>query len=208
MKIRVLLSAVIAFLSAGAAHAEYLGLPYGRTANTETHSPMTLEGGIQLGDLDNFIARLSLNLNPKLSIYGDLGLTDMDYGHGYGSESGLNIGGGFVYGLGELAPEIDFGVLGSIHRVSTDDFDWTGLAVRGVASGDLPIQEVAASWYASAGLEYLSVSVDNCRGCDADDTELALGGGIIYPIGPGEAFGGLDLVDELTIGGGYRINLK
>ncbi len=197
---------LLAILPITHAHAEYLGLPYGRSADISSHAELAVEGGVQLGDIDNFMARASLKLNDRLSLYGDLGFSDAD--HSVGSDSGVSFGGGAVFGLGQLAEGVDFGGLASLHLASTGDLDWTDLAFRVIASGELPVQDIKAAWYGSLGIEFLDVSVDNCRICDADDTEFAFGGGIIYPIGPGEAYGGLDYVDDLTIGGGYRISLR
>ena len=209
MKKKIALLILIFTFPYSLVYAEYLGLPYGNSANVADQGNLAVEGGIQLGDLDNFIARASLKMSDQLSVYGDLGFTDVDSNvRGYDSDSGLNFGAGAVLSLGPLAEGMEFGVLGSLHLATTDDFDWTGFAVRGIASGQLAVENLEAQWYGSAGIEFLSVSVDGCGRCDADDTELAFGGGIIYPIGPGEAFGGIDYVDDFTLGGGYRINLN
>lgn len=186
--------------------AEALGLPYGRTANFAEHGRIAIEGGVQLGDWDNYIARASYKSSDKLSVYGDLGFSDAGLGFGV-DDSGPTIGAGVVFSLGQLVEGIDFAALGSFHLTNTDDIDLTDLAFRGTASAPIQLQDVTASWYASVGLEFLSVSVDRCRGCDNDETELAFGGGIIYPVGLGEVYGGIDYVDDFTIGGGFRINL-
>ena len=89
-----------------------------------------------------------------------------------------------------------------------DELDFTNFAGRLLASAPMLLNDVNASWYGSVGLEYINVSVDNCSRCDDDDIELAFGGGIIYPFGSGEVFGGLDYFDDLTIGGGFRIALQ
>ena len=188
--------------------AEALGLPYGRTANVALHDPMTVEAGIQFGDVDNFGARASLKLNETTSVYGDLGMSDYEFGFNAADDTGLTFGVGGVMSLGQLSEGIDYAALGSFHYSTTDELDFTNFAGRLLASAPMLLNDVNASWYGSVGLEYINVSVDNCSGCDNDDIELAFGGGVIYPFGSGEIFGGLDYFDDLTIGGGFRIALQ
>lgn len=187
--------------------AEAIGLPYARSSNVETHDYLTVEAGIQLGWSDNYIGRATMRLGDKLSVYGDLGLYSLSRGYGRGSETGLSFGAGGLYSLGQFAQNIDVGVLSSFHYGTTDDFSTTDLAVRGQASTQLATVNEVVTVYASVGLEFLSVDYDNCgiSSCEASDTEFVFGGGAIYPIGPGEAFASLELIDDAAFGFGYRM---
>jgi len=39
---------------------------------------------------------------------------------------------------------------------------------------------------------------------DDTENELGFGGGVVLPVGPGEAYAGVDLIDELQFGLGFR----
>ncbi len=188
--------------------AEAIGLPYARSSSVETHEYLTLEAGVQLGWYDNYTARASMRVSDKLSVYGDLGLYSLKWGYGYGSETGLSFGAGGLYSLGQLVEDIEVGVLASFHLGTTDHFTTTDLAFRVQASTLLPTAKEIATLYGTIGLEFLSRDYDGCGNssyCDFTYSEFVLGGGAAYPVGPGEAFASLELVDGATLGFGYRM---
>lgn len=186
--------------------AEAIGLPYARSSNVETHEYLTVEAGVQLGWFDNYVARATMRVGDKLSVYGDLGLYSLSWGYGYGSETGLSFGAGGLYSLGQFVEDIDIGILSSFHYGSTDHFSTTDLAFRGQASTEIPTANAVLTLYGSVGLEFLNREYDNCNNyCDFSYTKFVLGGGAVYPVGPGEAFASLELVDGASLGFGYRM---
>lgn len=188
--------------------AEAIGLPYARSSNVETHEYLTVEAGVQWGWYDNYVARATMRVGDQLSVYGDLGIYSLSWGHGYGSETGFSFGAGGFYSLGQLVEDIDFGVLTSFHYGTTDHFSTSDLAFRGQASTEIPTANALVTVYGSVGLEFLNREYDNCSFssyCDFTYTEFVLGGGAAYPIGPGEAFASFELVDGATLGFGYRM---
>lgn len=186
--------------------AEAIGLPYARSSNVETHEYLTVEAGVQLGWFDNYVARATMRVGDKLSVYGDLGLYSLSWGYGYGSETGLSFGAGGLYSLGQFVEDVDVGILSSFHYGSTDHFSTTDLAFRGQASTEIPTANAVLTLYGSVGLEFLNREYDNCNSyCDFSYTEFVLGGGAVYPVGPGEAFASLELVDGASLGFGYRM---
>lgn len=64
----------------------------------------------------------------------------------------------------------------------------------------LRFKDKLPSWYANLG-------VNSFQGSSLG-SELSVGGGLVLPLGSGELYAGLDLIDELLMGIGYRYNLK
>lgn len=208
MKKVTLALAVAVALASSQVSAELFSVASGRSANVANYSQLSVEGGVQVGDLDFYGARGTFKLSDRLAAYGDLGIADFDYG-----DDGFAFGGGVVYTLSGLMSGVDTAVNGSFHLASGDDVDYTAFAVRGLFSGDIPTQDVTMNWYASLGLEFLSYEAEvcgfgSCVSADDSDTELAFGGGVVLPIGPGEAYGGLEYVDDMMLAVGYRVGLQ
>ncbi|MDO6460001.1 hypothetical protein Q4485_04780 [Granulosicoccaceae sp. 1_MG-2023] len=213
MKKLALALAVSGAIMSSTASAEVFGFAFGRSANVANYTNLSVEGGIQVGDLDFYGARATYKLNQQLAVYGDLGLADYDFN----GDDGFAFGGGLIYTLDGVLPEIDTALNGSFHMSSGDYVDFTAFSVRAVFSDDIPTQNVTMNWYGSVGLEYLSADVDVCdvygvnfgRCTYSDsDTELAFGGGVVLPLGPGEAYGGLEYVDDMMLAVGYRVGLQ
>ena len=206
---KVTLAVVItAALASSQASAELFAVAQARSANVANYAPMSAEAGIQVGDLDFYGARGTFKLNDNMAVYGDLGIADFDYG-----DDGFAFGGGLIYAIPGVLEGIHTAVNGSFHMASADHVDYTAFAIRGLFSGDIPTQDVTMNWYGSVGLEFLSYEVEycsfgSCRSADDSDTELAFGGGVVLPIGPGEAYGGLEYVDDMMLAVGYRVGLQ
>ena len=213
---RLALVATLAALAAGSAHAEYLGPINGRSADPGTLSPISVEGNFATSDFYQFIGtRVNYKASPELVLFGDLGLIEL--GPGFSDADGFGFGLGAFFHLAnqQLLPQIDIAVKGSYHfgsvefegvgfnpvtldEVSEDfDFDLSNISLEVLASGKQPLTANGLGWYANAGIQIAG-------GDGPDDTEILLGGGVHVPVGPGEAFGGVDIIDELTIGIGYR----
>ena len=189
------------------ASAELLGFALGRSTNVANYSDLSVEGAAQVGDLDTLGARATCRLNERAALYGDLGIADFDY-----ADDGIAFGGGLIYAIPGLLPDLDTALTGSFHYAAADDIDWNNIALRGVVSGEVPTRDVTLTWYGTVGLDVISWDADidcNGYGCgDDSDTEVALGGGVILPVGPGEAYGGLEYIDDMLLAVGYRVGLQ
>lgn len=207
MKKTTLVLAMTGVMVSGHASAEALGFAFGRSANVANYAGLSVEGAAQVGDLDTLGARATVKINDRAAVYGDFGIADFDYG-----DDGLTLGGGLIYSIPGLLPDLDTALTGSFHYASGDDIDWNNIALRGVVSGDVPTRDVTLTWYGNVGLDVISWDADNLcngNGCgDDSDTEVALGGGVILPVGPGEAYGGLEYIDDVLLAVGYRVGLQ
>ena len=205
---RLALVATLAALSAGSAHAELFGLLNGRSADPSSMSPLSVEAGIVTGgDFQNIGARVNYLVSPQLTVFGDFGLAEVDAGFG-AEPDGNAFGAGLFFFLGDqqFLPQFDVAAKISYHIANLEfrsiDFDYNVLSLEGLISSPEPFTAGGLSWYANAGLNRLDADVDGGRG--DDDTELLLGGGVVLPLGPGEVYGGVDLIDEIQFGAGFR----
>lgn len=206
---RLALVATLAALSAGSAHAELFGLLNGRSADPASIAPLSVEGGIVTGgDFQNIGARVNYQVSPQLTVFGDFGLAEVDAGFGV-EPDGNAFGAGLFFFLGDqqFLPQFDIAGKISYHVANLEfrstDFDYNVLSIEGLLSSPEPLTAGGLRWYTNAGFNRLDTDVDTERGGD-DDTELLLGGGVILPLGPGEVYGGVDLIDEIQFGAGYR----
>ena len=203
---RFAVATVLVFAAAGAAHAEFLGTLNGRSANPGGLSPLSVEGTFVTGNLfQNLGGRVNYQVSPELVVFGGLGL--IEYG-----PSGFNDADGVGFGLGaffylarqRILPQFDMGVKASYHFGEAEfdgnggEFDLSGVSVETLISSQTPIGQAEISWYANLGLNFLDFD------SVGDETELLIGGGVYLPVGPGELYGGIDLIDEFAFGAGYR----
>ena len=177
--------------------AGLLGTVNGRTADFTRMPDLSVEGFFNFGDFDdvdyqNLGARVNYRLSPGVILHGDVGLTEI------GNFDTVTFGIGAFYALTGLFENIDAAIKGSFH---TGDFDEAGdvdvLELEFLFSGTEPIMANGLMWYANIGLHRLDFGASS-------DTELGLGGGVVLPVALGEAYAGIDLIDELTFGIGYR----
>lgn len=186
-------------LASTTAQAEYLGLSSGRTADMSRMPDLTVEAGILTGNIEladylGATARVNYRVDPGLFVYGDLGSVEI------GSEEGFALGAGVFYTLEGLLEDFDTAVKASYHSGDFDVFDLDVFSFEMLISGFDSFIDSGMHWYANAGLHWID-------GGDSE-LELGIGGGLIYPLQTGEVYLGLDLVDELTAGVGYRHYLK
>jgi hypothetical protein len=186
----------------GGAHAEYLGLVFGRSADPANQTDVSVEAGVvsgQLGSVDfRYLGvRLNSRVAPNVVVYGDFGSSE------FGTSDGLPYGLGVLYHFDnqKFNPRLDIAVKGSYHaagyRVLDDRLSITSLSLELVVSG---IAAEGISGYASVGHHQLNVKFG---GLDSRK-ELAFGAGMSLPLGPGEAYAGFDFIDEITLGIGFR----
>ena len=193
------------------AQAEYFGLASGRTADLTLLPDVSVEAGVMIGDFfdDDYQyigARINYRVDPTLMVYGDFGLNEVE------DFEGNTFGIGAFYIMDGIFEGSDFALKGSYHRGSTendDDFevDVDGISVEGVFSGR---EAFGANdnlrWYANIGIHRLSIDPE--RGDDDSETEFGFGGGVVVPAASGQFYVGLDLIDEMTFGGGFRYFLQ
>lgn len=217
MKLLFSTLAVSSALITANANAEALGFSYGRSANVSDYSQVSLEGALQVGETDIYGGRLTAKLANNLAVYGDLGFISLDERY---ADDGTTLGAGLAYEIEKLIPNLDTAINVSYHSASFDDridYDYSDFAIKGLISGNLAVEGAShpVTWYASAGLEFLSVEAKSCvnvfgnQGCiksDDDDTELAFGGGVIAGLNKGEIYVGGEYVDGFSLAAGYRYN--
>jgi len=178
--------------------AEHLGTTNGRTADFTRLPDLSVEIHFNTGDFSNVDyqnlgLRANYRLSPGILLFGDLGLTEL------GFRDGTAIGFGAFYGLQGIFENIDAAVKASYH---TADYGSRVVGVDVIAleflfSGLEPIADNGLMWYANAGIHRSDFEVDS-------ETDFGLGGGVVLPVSSGEAFVGLDFIDDLVIGVGYR----
>ena len=209
---RLALVATLAALGTTATHAELFGLPNGRSANPSDLSPLSVEGAFTTGgDYQNIGARVNYSVSPQLTVFGDFGLTEI--GGAGPSFDGNAFGAGLFFHLGQqqFLPDYDVAAKLSYHVADLEfggaTADYSNISFEALVSSKTPISENGLKWYANAGLNILDVDFDfdGFFGAEGEsDTELLIGGGVYLPAGPGEVYGGVDLIDEIVFGVGYR----
>jgi len=192
------------------AQAEYFGLMSGRTADLSALPATSIEFGLTMGDIDeadyqHFGLRYNYRVDQGFMVYGDLGQTEVGRG------DGNSFGAGFFYVMDGLFEGTDFAVKGNLHRVKLGkkgyrDLRLKGLSLEGIFSGREPFgAKKNIHWYANVGMHRLS---SDAGGDDNTETEFGFGGGIVIPSKSGQLFTGIDFIDELTFGAGYRYFLQ
>ena len=204
--------AAIALLSAPAA-AENFGLLNGRSANLTELPDTSVEVGFVTGDIaiddieDDYRhigGRLNYRLAPDMMLLADIGQADID------GDDGIVYGLGVFYQTQGIFPTTDFTLKVSYHLGEIDidrsreDADVSGLTFEGLFSGKEPIGESALRWYANVGVHRLEAEADGF--VDQSGTEIGFGGGVFADTGTGagQFYGGIDLIDEMSFGVGYR----
>jgi len=203
---RILATLVVAVsLFAGNAQAEFFGLPNGRSASPDMLSDLSVELGFVTGDLgitdyQNFGARVNYRVSPEIVVIGDIGLSE------FGPADGTPVGLGILYHLSKqrISQSVDIAAKVSYHKgeyeVGGTDLDLTGLSFEALFSGRQPLAANGLGWYGNFGFHRLTV-----KDVSSDSSnEIGIGGGLTLPTGAGEAYVGVDLIDELTFGLGFR----
>lgn len=201
---KLAIGVAVALLTVNTAHAEIFGLLNGRSADPSALPDLSVEAGVQFGDFQNFGARVNYKLNESVVVFGDFGLSE------FGVLDGTTFGFGAFFHLADqrFLENADMAAKASYHRGTFDfdgfggnfDFDLSNISLEVLFSGKEPLSDNGMKWYANGGLNLL----------DTDDfgsgsTEILLGGGVFLPVGTnGEAYAGIDFVDEIAFGAGFR----
>lgn len=207
---RILATLVVAAsLMASNAQAEFFGLPNGRLASPEMGSDLSVELGFVTGDLgttdyQNFGARVNYRVAPNIVVIGDIGASE--FGDADGTPAGL----GILYHLANqrISQNVDIAAKASYHsgeyKVSGVNIDLTGLSFEALFSGRRPLAANGLGWYGNFGFHRLTIKTNSSD----SSNEIGFGGGLVLPTGAGEAYLGVDLIDELTFGLGFRYFVK
>lgn len=178
-------------------HAEFLGSANGRTADLTRLPDFSLELSFNTGDFSfldyrNIGLRANYRFSPGIMLFGDIGLAEV------GREDAVGLGAGLFYQLDGLFENIDAAVKASYHIGDFGRFiDLDILALEFLISGLEPVSSNGLMWYANVGIH-------RNDGGLFSDTDFGFGGGVVLPVSSGEAFLGLDLIDEITFSLGYR----
>ncbi len=186
-----------ALLLSGMATAEVTGAANGRTADLTRMPDLSVEFHFNTGDdYQNIGLRANYRLSPGIILFGDISQGEFD------PFSGTPIGGGIFYALDGIFENIDAAAKASFHTGDFDGLDVNILALEFLFSGLDPIASNGLMWYANVGIHRLDLEVS---GFDAGgDTELGFGGGVVLPVSNGEAYAGIDIIDDTLFGIGYR----
>ncbi len=200
---KLILTATLLLVFIAPAHAEYFGLPNGRSALLSTTPDLSIEAGLGSGDLgaadyDHFGLRVNYRVTPGIIAFADIGTGDI------GAFSGTPFGVGFFYQLQDLISNMDSSLKFSYHD-GTFDFGGFDLSVDVISlellvSGREALSDSGLKWYANVGFHRISSG--------QTDNELGFGGGVILPVPNGEAYFGLDFIDGTTFGLGYRYFIR
>jgi len=180
------------------AQAELYGLLHGRSADVNRMPSLSLDTGVVFGDDYQIIAvRANYKLTPVFLVYADVGFAEA------ARADGVPFGVGGILTFENLIPGADVGLKASYHLVTLEltggvDFSRSNIAVEGLISTQRGFgPQGNLDFYGNLGVQALG-------GDGPDEVELSFGGGIIWPVGPGEIFAGIDFVDDAMFGGGFR----
>ena len=207
-KLAVPLVALSALAAGTSAQAEVFGIMNGRTAAAPDWQ-FAVEGALQLDDDLRYLGvRGNYALNPELTAFANISQLSFDDGS---DADGFELGGGAFFHLPDqqVIPSVDIALKPAvgIGQVSSGGFDGTIYSLSGevLASGAEPVGSTGLNWYANLGLGIFGTSGDFD---DDTDVEPIIGGGIALPVGPGTVYAGIDFIDDIQFGAGFRYGLQ
>ena len=201
---------VVAFVFSMSLNADTLGPLDGRSAKPGQAKEMSVElGYVTESDFTNIAVRVNYQYSAPVTLYADFGLVDL------GSADGSALGFGVRYHLPKqrILPTLDASVRASYHSGSVDfsnfgsstDIDLSEFSVALHLGGKEAFHETGMKWYGV--VSFNRVSTDSTIGqfsSSNSDSEIGFGGGVYMPFGPGEAYAGIEIIDDLFFGLGYR----
>lgn len=184
--------------------ADTLGPLDGRSPDSRQMSEMSVEVGyLSEGDFSSFSGRLNYQYTPLLTLYGDFAVVDVG-----NNTDGTAFGIGARYYLANqrIMPELDLAVRASYHMGSVDsdassELDLSELALAVHFGGKEAFYSNGVKWYGV--VSYNHIAADTSFG-ENSDSEIGIGGGVYMPLGPGEFYIGVENIDEMFVGLGYR----
>jgi len=159
----------------------------------------SFEAGIGIGEI-GFIdyqyigVRYNHRVNPDFMAFGDVGQFELSSG---GSVDEITFGIGGYYMLQDMLETADTAVRFSYHNYG-GDLDGNSLSFAAIVSGRNGLgSNPDLQWY---GI----LSYNRLKLFDESDSELGFGFGLVHPTTTGEIYGGVEHIDELFFGFGYR----
>ncbi|HAL92865.1 MAG TPA: hypothetical protein DCM68_07575 [Verrucomicrobia bacterium] len=181
------------------------GMPIASDAATPDVGQLRGLAGVVIGDDANIYGgRLSFAPVQGLTVFGDLGAIDFD---AHGIDLGWAVQGGGLFTLPVKLP-VDLALRGTLGMAMAEgdgaDITWTTLNGGVLASKKIEM----LTPYGFLGLNYGKYEVEAKHGggdYDDDETDLALGGGVLFSMNEQISFyGEIGHVDDVFFGVGGR----
>ena len=196
MTLNKIIPAVLLLFVSTFATAEIGGLLNGRSADLNKLPDTSIELGLNFGeiydaDYQYIGARYNYRINPDLMAFADFGSMDVENADEFG------FGIGAFYMMHDVISTADTAIKFSFHNVG-GDIDVNILALEALVSGRNGLGSNAdLQWYGNIGINRLSGDYNS-------ETEFLFGFGLVHPTQSGEVFGGIDLIEDMQFGIGYR----
>lgn len=185
--------------------AEYFGLP-----NTQDISHSNQRVGLAVGfangqffglDYQHAGVRFSLKTNESVVVELDLGESTLDRATGTSYGLGALYHSNFQFaGLPPAIVKISYHTV-SATRAGFSDYEPNVLAVQAMFRDGANLMGIGGlGWYLNTGVHRFSDRVGS-------EAEFGIGAGLHLPLLGGEAYAGVDLIDEFLVGAGFRISL-
>lgn len=200
---RAVLFAILGFSMS--TQADTLGPLDGRSPDSRQMSDMSVEVGyVSEGDFSSFSGRLNYQYTPLVTLYGDFGVVNVGNN---ADGTAFGIGARYYLANQRIVPELDLAVRASYHMGSVDsdassELDLSELALAVHFGGKEAFYSNGVKWYGV--ISYNRNSIDSSFGGDASDSNIGIGGGVYLPLGAGEFYIGVENIDEMFVGLGYR----
>jgi hypothetical protein len=187
------------------AQADTLGPLDGRSPDPGQLSQMSVEVGyVSEGDFSTIAGRFNYQYSPLLTLYGDIGLVDI--GDNYDGNA-FGIGARYYLANQRIMPELDLAVRASYHTGAVDvgvgasEIDLSEMTFAVHFGGKEAFYSNGIKWYGV--LSYNRVTSEGVFGAGTN-SEIGLGAGVYMPLGPGEVYVGVENIDDMFFGIGYR----
>jgi hypothetical protein len=205
---RAVLFAMLSFSMSS--QADTLGPLDGRSPDPRQMSEMSIEVGyVSEGDFSSLSARLNYQYTPLVTFYGDFGLVDLgDSADG----NAFGIGARYYLDNQRIMPEVDLAVGASYHMSTVElgsfagaESDLSELTLAVHFGGKEAFYSNGLKWYGVVSYNRLAFETRfGGQTSDDNDSEIGLGGGVYMPLGPGEVYVGVENIDDMYFGVGYR----
>ena len=191
------------------AQADRYGPLDGRSPDPSQTTKMSVEVGfVSEGDFSNLTGRFIYQFSPLVSVYGDFGTIERTNDEG----TAFGIGATFYLAKQRIMPVLDIGVRASYHMASVDngimggtESDISDMAVAVHVGSKEAFFSYGMKWYGV--LSYHRSGVESLAGTqsfDSSSSDVGLGAGVYMPVGAGEAYVGIENLEEIYVGVGYR----
>jgi len=210
-----------AVMAASASITAQFGSPNGRQANIQQAAQTSVEASFTFGDYQFLGARLNYKLSNDLMVFADVGQGELEVEElrsELSNPDGIVFGFGAFHQLAGVSQTMDVAVKASVHlgtlELTSDgvkvETDIENFSVEGLFSGRNSIGTSGNLYpYGNLGIHRLrgEVEAQGRRISEDSETELGFGGGVVMKTATGEFYGGVDLIDEILFGFGFRYNL-